>query len=224
MTSTHKDPMRPLLRPPFALCAAAALALAGCAAQPEDPGPPAPEPTANPVDPGPGDDEPTEPTEPEEPDGDPDDATGPDDEAPDGAVVSVYFTNPDRGADDEWSEPYAVERTVPAPDVLRGALEALLEGPTPDEEAEGYESWFSAETSGLLNSVELEDGTAYVDFDATLRDVIPNASTSSGSRLLLTQLSTTATQFPTVDEAIYSLDGDVDGFYLWLQMSPPDEW
>ena len=135
------------------------------------------------------------------------------------ALVEVYFTNLDLGADHEV---FAVERRVAAPEVLHGALEQLLAGPTEAEQEQGYWSWFSAETAGLLDSVRIEDGVAFVHFDASLPEVIPNASTSAGSAALLAALDATSTQFPTVDEAIYSLEGDVDPFYEWLQLTPPD--
>jgi hypothetical protein len=61
---------------------------------------------------------------------------------------------------------------------------------------------------------------AYVDFE-DFRRVIPNASASCGSALLLAQLDRTVTQFPTVDRAVYSFEGDADAFYEWLQRSAP---
>jgi hypothetical protein len=133
--------------------------------------------------------------------------------------VQLYLTSDERG---DIQDVFPVERTVPTPDVLQGALEELLAGPTAEEEAEGYTSTFSDETAGMLNSADIEDGIALVDFDADLRDALPNAGTSTGSLVLFGQLDGTVTQFATVDEAIYSLDGDVDAFYLWLQAAPPE--
>jgi spore germination protein GerM len=134
------------------------------------------------------------------------------------ATVEVYFTNTDRGAD---TEVFAVERDVDLPRVLSGALQALLEGPTAAEQEQGYWSWFSEETAGMLLSVRLDAGVAEVSFDPALQTVIPNASTSAGSTALLGALDATTLQFPTVDEVVYSFDGDVDAFYEWLQRGPP---
>ena len=134
------------------------------------------------------------------------------------ATVEVYFTNLDRGAD---TEVFAVERDVDLPRVLSGALQALLEGPTAAEREQGYWSWFSEETAGMLNSVRLDAGVAEVSFDPALQTVIPNASTSYGSTVLLAALDATTLQFPTVDDVVYSFDGDVDAFYEWLQRGPP---
>jgi hypothetical protein len=111
-------------------------------------------------------------------------------------------------------------RSVGSPAVLRGALTALLAGPTAAERREGYGGWFSEETAGALRAVSLRDGVARVDLD-DLRGVIPNASSSCGGALLLAQLDRTATQFGTVRRAVYSFDGDVAAFYEWLGLDAP---
>jgi spore germination protein GerM len=134
------------------------------------------------------------------------------------ARVEVFFTNLALGPDDEV---FPVRRTVQPPAVLVGALEQLLRGPTAAERDAGYSSLFSADTVGLLDSVRIEDGTAYVHFDARLPSTIPNASSSAGSTALLAALDATVTQFPTVDTAVYSLEGDVAAFYGWLQRDAP---
>jgi hypothetical protein len=155
--------------------------------------------------------------------GDPDDTESGDepagDEHADERVVELYFTSEERG---DIEDVFPVERTVPTPDVLHGALEELLAGPTAEEEAEGYAGFFSDETAGMLNGAEIEGGVARVDLDADLRDALPNAGTSTGALTLLAQLDGTVEQFSTVDEAIYSLDGDVDAFYAWLQLAVPE--
>lgn len=142
-----------------------------------------------------------------------------DDDATPTEVVEVYVGHADRG--DPCEDVFPVDREVPADAPLRGALEALLAGPTDEEADAGYGGWFSAETEGMLHSVRLEDGTAHVDF-ADFSEVIPNASTSCGSALLLGQLDATVTQFDTVTEARYAFDGDQEGFYEWLQLAPPE--
>jgi spore germination protein GerM len=165
------------------------------------------------------------------PDGDPDTTSGTPDQATDDAPaavepgsdgtaarVEVFFTNLTLGSDDEV---FPVRRTVQPPAVLVGALEQLLRGPTAAERDAGYSSLFSTDTVGLLDSVRIADGTAYVHFDARLPSTIPNASSSAGSTALLAALDATVTQFPTVDTAVYSLEGDVAAFYGWLQRDAP---
>lgn len=134
-------------------------------------------------------------------------------------VVQVYVGHADRG--DPCEDVFPLDREVPADAPLRGALEALLAGPTEQEADAGYGGWFSAETEGMLHGVRLDDGTAHVDF-ADFSEVIPNASTSCGSALLLGQLDATVTQFDTVTEARYAFDGDQEAFYEWLQLAPPE--
>jgi Sporulation and spore germination len=115
---------------------------------------------------------------------------------------------------------YPLARSVRGPAVLGGAMRALLAGPTAAERARGYGGWFSARTAGRVRSVRLSGGIAYVDF-RDFRRIIPNASSSCGSTLLLAQLNRTATQFPTVRAAVYSFDGSRRAFYEWLQLAAP---
>ena len=113
-----------------------------------------------------------------------------------------------------------LRRSVAAPALLSGAMRALLRGPTAGERKRGYGGWFSRRTAGSFRSATIVGGVARID----LRDfsgIIPNASSSCGSALLLAQLDRTALQFPTVRRAIYSFDGSARAFYEWLQRSPP---
>jgi len=72
----------------------------------------------------------------------------------------------------------------------------------------------------MLRSVRITKGVAYVDLRNFSR-VIPNASSSCGSALLLAQLDRTAKQFPNVRRSVYSFNGSARAFYEWLQRSPP---
>lgn len=132
--------------------------------------------------------------------------------------VKVFFPRSDPGV--PCDRVFAVPRRVSAPAVLKGAVEALLRGPIDAERRRGYGGWFSARTAEMLRSVRLSQGVAYIDF-RDFRRVIPGASSSCGSALLLAQLDRTATQFPTVRRAIYSFNGSRRVFYEWLQLSPP---
>ena len=133
-------------------------------------------------------------------------------------TVEVFFANTWLGA--ECDDVFPVQRTVDAAAPLRPALEALLAGPTPAEQAFGYGGWFSSATEGTLNDVGITSRVAFADFD-DLRSIIPNASTACGSAGLLAQLDSTATQLDTVDDARFSLLGSEVVFYEWLRMTPP---
>lgn len=137
--------------------------------------------------------------------------------------VYVFLTGgPDEDTDNlDCSQVAPVERMVEPPAVLAGAMEALLAGPTDEEVAAGYYSWFSPEVGWELESAIIRDGVAYIDF-AEDSPFINNASTSCGSSSFLGQLIETATQFSSVDNALFSIGGDADTFYQWLQRDTPE--
>jgi hypothetical protein len=103
-----------------------------------------------------------------------------------------------------------------AADSLVAALEALLAGPNPQERDAGLASFFSEQTAGMLNSAEVRDGVAYIDF-RNFAAVIPNASSSAGSTRLLDQIAGTVFQFDGIGEAELTFDGSCDAFWNWLQ-------
>ena len=127
--------------------------------------------------------------------------------------VKAYFTCEAGGA----ASLFPVYRAVPkSPGVLKASLEALLAGPTAPEKAASVDSWFSAATEDMLRSVTITGGHAVVDFD-DLRPVIPNASASAGSDLLLSQLDATVFQFRSVESVEYRIEGSCEDFTEWLQ-------
>ena len=139
----------------------------------------------------------------------------------DAVEVAVFLFDPDPDPDDFYCE--AVEpviRLVEPPELLTGAFEALLAGPTDEELEAGYGSWFSPETGWSVESVTISEGVAFIDFSED-SEPIPNASTSCGSMALRAQLDSTATQFPTVEKTVYSFGGDVAAFYHWLEADVP---
>jgi hypothetical protein len=128
------------------------------------------------------------------------------------ATVQVVFSC-DEVAVGTW-RPLPAERT----DTLRFALEQLLRGPSPEEEQAGLASFFSAGTAGMVRDVAVRDGVAYIDFQDFSR-LIPNASTSAGSRQLLDQIAGTVFQFDAIREAELSFNGSCAAFWNWLQRS-----
>ena len=134
------------------------------------------------------------------------------------AAVNVFA--PRGGPGLSCARIYPLRRTVTTPAVLTGAMRALLAGPTAAERRRGYNGWFSSKTANKLRAVHVRGGVGYVDF-YDLRRVIPNASSSCGSALLLAQLNRTATQFLSVRRAVYSFNGDRRAFYEWLQRDAP---
>jgi spore germination protein GerM len=126
------------------------------------------------------------------------------------AQLVVYFTREE--------EPHPVYRAVPPDtDMLTLALQQLLRGPTVAEREDGLTSWFSAATSDLLIEASIdEEGHAVVNF-ADFRPIIPGASSSAGSRILLTELTGTVAQFESVRSIEYQLAGSCHRFWVFLQ-------
>jgi len=82
--------------------------------------------------------------------------------------VFVFLGNSILGRDGDCSLTFPVPRRVAAPsgpvELTEAAVEELLAGPTQEEVADGYTSWFSSETTaGGLISVRLVGDTAYVN-------------------------------------------------------------
>jgi hypothetical protein len=104
-----------------------------------------------------------------------------------------------------------------APDVaLRIDLERLLRG---DAAPASGETWFSEATAGALRNVSLDAaGHATVDF-ADLRVLIPNASSSAGSAMLLDELNTAVFGVGAVRSVEYRIEGSCEQFWEWLQYS-----
>lgn len=115
-------------------------------------------------------------------------------------------------------EPAPVRRPVPdSSPPLRAALEWLVRGPTPEERGAGIRSWFSDTTAAVLRAVEVDSaGRAVVDFH-DLRTLIPNASSSFGSAMLLQELNGTVFQIPEIRSVEYRMEGSCDLFWDWLQ-------
>jgi hypothetical protein len=146
-----------------------------------------------------------------------DEPAAPSDPEPSTVEVEVYFPNALLG--DLCTEVFPVTRSVDTDDPVTGALAALLAGPTADERAAGYGGWFTPATADALLHVEVTDGTAHVVF-RDLRTIIPSASTSCGSSMLLAMLDTTLLALEGVD-ARYAL-ADQAAFSAWLQLADPD--
>jgi hypothetical protein len=135
--------------------------------------------------------------------------------------TAVKVFAPRGGPGPSCARVYPLRRTVSTPAVLTGAMRALLAGPSAAELRAGYGGWFSAKTADKLRSVQVRFSVAYVDFRDFSR-LIPNASSSCGSTLLLAQLHRTTMQFPTVRRAVYSFNGSRRAFYEWLQRAEPE--
>lgn len=123
------------------------------------------------------------------------------------ASVNVYFINMNLNTTPEdCSVIFAVAREVSTPQApARPTVESLLEGPTAEETSMGYTT--SINPGVQLNSISIEDSVAYADFDARLNE---GAAGSCLVTAIRAQISETLMQFPTVDEVVISVDGEVE--------------
>jgi len=139
-------------------------------------------------------------------------------------TLQVYFNNSELNPDmEDCGKVFLVERKVfKTKAVARAALTELFKGPTTKEKEQGYTSWFSEETNGILKRVEIQDKTAYVDLK-DIRDIIPGANSSCGSEQLLAEIQSTVEQFPTVEDTIIAINGSPETFYQWIQIGCTEE-
>lgn len=114
--------------------------------------------------------------------------------------------------------PPPASAAIPDPGAeLRVALEHVLAGHPADTGSDTIQSWFSASTAQALRSVTVDSaGHAIVDFH-DLRTIIPNASSSAGSAILLQELNTAVFRVPGIRSVEYRIDGSCDTFWEWLQ-------
>ncbi len=134
-------------------------------------------------------------------------------------TIKVFFLNTKN--DPNLEDCRAVKpttRTIPkTPAIARAALEELFKGVTPEEEARGFTSFSADETTGALKSINIVRGSAYVNFNPIVYEKLGSATSSCGGGFF-SSIEATLKQFPTVKRVFYAVDGDVAGFYDWVQV------
>lgn len=115
-----------------------------------------------------------------------------------------------------------VERLVPASDdPLSTALEALLAGPTPEEDAAGLGSSFSTATAqALIDAAVGPDSVAVVDLDRESIAGIDNVSATTAGEYFRAQLYGTVFEIEEVSAVRISLDGSSSGFCAMMELVP----
>ena len=134
-------------------------------------------------------------------------------------TIKVFFLN--TKSDPDLLDCTAVKPTTrtiaKTPAIARAALEELFKGVTPEEEAKGFTSFPADETRGALKSVNIKRGSAYVNFNKIVYEKMGSATTSCGGGLF-SSIEATLKQFPSIKKVFYAVDGDVAGFYDWVQV------
>ena len=123
-------------------------------------------------------------------------------------VVKAYFLNSiSDPALLDCSNVYAVSRTVPkSVEVARASLQELLKGPSIDEVTAGYVSSINPGT--VLNSINIVEGVAYVDFSSVLGQAVAGSCRVESIR---SQIDSTLLQFPTITSVVISIEGETEG-------------
>lgn len=112
--------------------------------------------------------------------------------------VSVYFAR----LEGQEVEMVPVPRSVPAETPAKGSLEALLEGPTAEEQERGLLSEIPEGTR--LEGIHLEDGTARVAFSPELDR---NVAGSMRVTTIRSQIEETLRQFPNIQKVVIEVEG-----------------
>ena len=135
-------------------------------------------------------------------------------------TVKLYFGNEklNPGMED-CGKVFPVTRRIPKTTATaRAALEALFKGVTPEEEAKGFHSFSPAETKGILKSIRIKKGAAYINFNGVVYEQLGTATTSCGGSFFFSSLEETLFQFPTIKKVFYAIEGNPRDFYEWVQV------
>lgn len=126
-------------------------------------------------------------------------------------VLRVYFPC---GSSDLAGGTY-VYRAVPPTDlVLTTTMKEMTKGIEPEEQALGFRSPFPSGAESSFLGVSLQEGTAYIEFDA---EIFPDgADTTEGSQIFLSTLNANVFQFDTISAVEYRLGGSCSAFFQQL--------
>lgn len=120
------------------------------------------------------------------------------------SLVKVFFGNSFLNPNiADCSAVFPVVREVPhTVAVGTAATNALIGGPSSTESSEGYIS--SLPQGVILNSLRIENGTAFADFNSALEESVGGSCRVIAIR---SQIEQTLKQFPTVQRVVISING-----------------
>lgn len=135
-------------------------------------------------------------------------------------TIKVYFSNERLNPNiEDCNKVFPVSRNIPKTKaVAKAALYELFKGTTKEEEALGYGAIPASETNGILKSINVRNGAAYVNFTKLVFDQMGTATTSCGGGQYFGMIEKTLTQFPTIKKVYYAIEGSTDDFYEWVQV------
>ena len=134
-------------------------------------------------------------------------------------TIKVYFHNEKLNPNmQDCTKVFPTYRTIPKTKaVATAALEELFKGTTKEEEAKEFGFFTPEETKGILKSVNVKAGGAYVNFTNAVYEQMGTATTSCGGGFF-PAIEKTLLQFPTIKKVYYAVEGDTNGFYEWVQV------
>lgn len=134
-------------------------------------------------------------------------------------TVKLYFSNEKMGSDGCDGKVFAVTRTIPKTSAIaKATLDELFKGPTESELAKGYTSFFSENTKGLVISVKIKNGIAYVNYKGEIVEKLGNATSSCGGNSYDASINKTLKQFPTIKQVVFAIERDPSLYYDWMQI------
>lgn len=122
---------------------------------------------------------------------------------PETITIKIYFNNSNLDPEFSCNKVFPVERKIiKTQAVAKAALEELLKGPTEEEKNQGF--FTSLNKDVKIQSINIKDGTAYVDFDEQLEFQVGGSCRVSAIRAQITE---TLKQFPTIKNVVISING-----------------
>jgi len=122
---------------------------------------------------------------------------------PETMTVKVFFNNSQLDPEFSCNKVFPVDRKIIKTEALaRKALEELLQGPTTEEQSQGFIS--SINDGVKIQSLKIENGIAKVDFDEQLEFQVGGSCRVAA---ISAQITETLKQFATVNQVIISIDG-----------------
>lgn len=121
--------------------------------------------------------------------------------------LKVFFQNSDLNPSIiDCTKVFPVQRTVPYTSAVgMAALQELIKGPSASEEANNY--FTTLPDVVTINSLTIQNGTAYVDFANNLQEGVGGSCATSTIR---SQIEETLKQFPSVNNVVLSIEGETE--------------
>jgi spore germination protein GerM len=140
-------------------------------------------------------------------------------------TIKVYFHNEKLNPTMiDCTKAFPTERKIPnTKAVASAALEELFKGATEEEKAKGFWSYEPSATTGIVKSVRVRKGAAYLNFTKAVYEKLGDATTSCGGGFW-PMVENTLTQFPAIKKVFYAIEGSPRDFYEWVQVGEcPEE-